>query len=283
MVFNVGNAGSKPLQIQARVFRWSQQGGRDVLEKTADVAVSPPVLSLNENGEGIVRLVRVANTPVAGEETYRVLFDELPSREKLQGTGVKVLIRQSIPVFFYGLDRRLGSLTWQTRREGGKTVLEARNQGQKRIRLMKMTVTDPAARQLVSIEGLAGYVFGRQRFEWELPAGEPAAFPMARLLKSKLKLTTGRSKLPPRSVRAAKAALLLALWWNGSALAKHDETGAILDASSQTSDLTATAKVHENGLLQETLFLTVFINGYDTKSLVSFHRSHGCMAIAPDD
>ena len=37
VVFNVGNAGSKPLQIQARVFRWSQRGGRDVLEKTADV------------------------------------------------------------------------------------------------------------------------------------------------------------------------------------------------------------------------------------------------------
>ena len=72
------------------------------MEKTADVAVSPPVLSLNGNGEAVVRLVRVANTPVTGEETYRILFDELPSREKLQGTGVKLLIRQSIPVFFMG-------------------------------------------------------------------------------------------------------------------------------------------------------------------------------------
>ncbi len=77
---------------------------------------------------------------------------------------------------------------------------------------------------------------------------------------------------------------MLAFWWNGSALAKQDETGAALDASSHTSDLTAIATVQENGLVQETLFLAVFINGYDTKSLVSFHRYHnGCMAISPDD
>jgi fimbrial chaperone protein len=194
VVFNVGNAGSKPLQIQARVFRWSQQGGRDVLEKTADVAVSPPVLSLNENGEGIVRLVRVANTPVTGEETYRILFDELPSREKLQGMGVKLLIRQSIPVFFYGLDRQPGSLTWQTRREGGKTVLEARNQGQKRIRLSKMTVTDAAARQLVSIEGLAGYVLGGQTFAWELPAGEAGRAPDGQALNIEAQTDDGPIK-----------------------------------------------------------------------------------------
>ena len=169
-VISLSNASSKPMQVQARVFRWVQKDGRDVLEKTGDIVASPPVLTISKDAGGIIRLVRVANGPVAGEETYRVLIDEVPSREKLQAGGVAFLVRQSIPVFFAGPDLKPGSVTWRVRKAGGKTFLEAQNLGQKRVRLSKLRATDGQVRQLLSVDGLAGYVLGGQTMSWELPS-----------------------------------------------------------------------------------------------------------------
>ncbi len=170
-VITVANPSGKPLQVQARVFRWTQKGGQDVLEKTADVVVSPPLLTVNKDAEGIVRVLRVSNAPVTGEETYRVLLDEVPSREKLQAGGVALVVRQSIPVFFAGLDVKPGSVEWRLRHDSGKTVLEAVNPGEKRVRLAKLKVADGQNRQLLNIDGLAGYVLGGQTIAWDLSAG----------------------------------------------------------------------------------------------------------------
>jgi fimbrial chaperone protein len=152
--------------VQARVFRWSQ-AGEDKLEKTDDVIISPPVLKLQNGVPSTLRLFRVAKTPVAGEETYRVLIDELPDRKKLQAGTVALTIRQSLPVFFAGADRRPGSLAWKVAEHKGKFVLEATNAGQRRVKLVKLAVTDGESRDLVKNGGLA-YVLGGQTKTWEL-------------------------------------------------------------------------------------------------------------------
>src|SRR5690349_1668840 len=69
------NAGSTPINAQVRVFRWSLVNGEEKLEPTDDVVPSPPILTLAPNGKNVVRIVRVAKTPVAGEESYRMLVD----------------------------------------------------------------------------------------------------------------------------------------------------------------------------------------------------------------
>ena len=118
--------------VQARVFRWSQADGEDKLEKTEDVVISPPVLTVRGGAPSTLRLVRVAKAAVSGEETYRVLIDEIPDRKNLQAGTVALVVRQSLPVFFDGTDARPGSLTWKAVDRKGKLVLEATNGGQKR-------------------------------------------------------------------------------------------------------------------------------------------------------
>ncbi len=153
--------------VQARVFRWSQNDGGDKLEKTEDVLISPPMLTLRNGTPSTLRLVRVAKTPVSGEETYRVLIDELPDRKKLQAGTVALTVRQSLPVFFAGDDVRAGSLAWKVVNRKGKLVLEASNAGQKRVKLLKLAVTDENNHDLVKNGGLA-YVLGGQTKAWEL-------------------------------------------------------------------------------------------------------------------
>jgi fimbrial chaperone protein len=104
---------------------------------------------------------------VSGEESYRVLIDEIPARKKLQAGSVALTIRQSLPVFLAGTDSRPGAITWRVIERKGKFVLEATNAGQKRVKLAKVTVTDDKNHDLVKNGGLA-YVLGGQTKTWEL-------------------------------------------------------------------------------------------------------------------
>jgi fimbrial chaperone protein len=125
------------------------------------------MLTLRNGTPSTLRLVRVAKTPVSGEETYRVLIDELPDRKKLQAGTVALTVRQSLPVFFAGADARAGSLAWKVVNRKGKLVLEASNAGQKRVKLTKLAVIDENNHELVKNGGLA-YVLGGQTKAWEL-------------------------------------------------------------------------------------------------------------------
>jgi fimbrial chaperone protein len=94
------NEGSQPLDAQIRVFQWTQVDGADVLTPTNDVAASPPVANLRPNTDYTVRIVRTKKEPVAKEEAYRLLIDELPQATPGTASGVNIALRYSIPVFF---------------------------------------------------------------------------------------------------------------------------------------------------------------------------------------
>ena len=70
-------------------------------------------------------------------------------------------------MFFAGADVRAGSLAWKVAERKGKLVLEATNAGQKRVKLVKLAVTDEKNHDLVKNGGLA-YVLGGQTKTWEL-------------------------------------------------------------------------------------------------------------------
>ncbi len=100
------NEESVESDVQTRVFRWLQADGRETLEPTTDAVASPPAIRLTPHSDYTVRIVRTATEPVAGEESYRVIVDQLPSPGRQMQRAVNILIRQSIPVFF-----RAGQLT----------------------------------------------------------------------------------------------------------------------------------------------------------------------------
>ena len=95
------NLGTAPLNAQIRVFRWSQAGGQDQLTETQDIVASPPAVTIEPGLDHLVRLVRVAAAPVAGEESYRLLVDELAPPPDPNTTGITFVVRYSVPVFFH--------------------------------------------------------------------------------------------------------------------------------------------------------------------------------------
>jgi fimbrial chaperone protein len=167
-VYTLDTEKPEGVSVQVRVFRWSQANGEDKLEKTEDVVVSPPVLTVHQGASSTIRLVRVAKAPVSGEEAYRVMIDEIPDRKNIQAGAVMLRIRQSLPVFFNGVDARPGAIAWKVVQRDSKFVLEATNPGRKRSKVSKLTVTDDKNRDVVKIDGVAGYVLGGQSKAWDL-------------------------------------------------------------------------------------------------------------------
>lgn len=96
----VWNTDKAPVKIQVRVFLWTRDGNEDVLTPTKDVVVSPPLSTLKPGAENLIRIVRVADTPVTGREAYRVLVDQLPDPKAKKAGVVSILVRHAIPLYF---------------------------------------------------------------------------------------------------------------------------------------------------------------------------------------
>jgi fimbrial chaperone protein len=167
---NLRNEDTRPVNVQIRVFRWSQAEGVERLEPTTEVAVSPPITTLAPKSDYIVRVVRVAKTPVSGEESYRLLVDELPDPTQRRPGTVNFVLRYSIPVFFTNPDTSPPNVSWVLNPRDDVMVLTARNSGARHLRIVDLQLAD-SGKTIARQSGLVGYVLGASTASWLLPRG----------------------------------------------------------------------------------------------------------------
>ena len=167
--FTLRNDSERPLDAQIRVFRWTQVGGEERLVPTTDVVASPPLVSLQPKADYTVRIVRVTKTPVVGEESYRLLVDELPDPTRKQNAAVNIVLRYSIPIFFVAGGSSEAKLSWTIQPRGGRTYLVATNSGDRRARISRLQIRDARGKMVSFGDGLAGYALGRSAVHWLVP------------------------------------------------------------------------------------------------------------------
>ena len=158
------NTGKLPLNAQVRVFKWSAQNGRDSFAETRDVVVSPPISTLPPNSEMHIRIVRTSGAQVQGEESYRVVVDEVPSANRVQNVGVTIAIRYALPLFVISPEASKPQVAWSVRMINGKRMLVATNSGDVHLRIANLSVG-----ALKLGKGLQGYVLGRSTRIFDLP------------------------------------------------------------------------------------------------------------------
>ena len=163
------NPDAAPINVQLRVFRWSQVNGTEKLEPTTDVVASPPATTLNPNTDYVVRIVRVTTRPVSGEESYRLLVDQLPDASQNGGNTVRLLVRYSLPVFFTRGGRAEPEVSWTIRKHGDRVAVAARNNGTSRLRVSNLSIHDSRGKAVNFGDGLVGYVLGQSTMEWVAP------------------------------------------------------------------------------------------------------------------
>jgi fimbrial chaperone protein len=163
------NESPRAVSAQVRVFRWTQANGEDVLEPTNAVVASPPLVSLAPRVNYSVRVVRTSRQPVAQEEAYRLMIDELPDPSRARGGTVAIVLRHSVPVFFRPEDEGAPKLAWSVRNQGGRITVTVRNDGQRRVRISRMRVSDGKATVNFG-DGLVGYALANSTMSWTRPA-----------------------------------------------------------------------------------------------------------------
>ncbi|SDR53752.1 fimbrial chaperone protein [Rhizobiales bacterium GAS191] len=165
------NEGATPINVQVRVFRWSQSDGEERLEPTEDVVASPPAVTLAPHADYVARVVRVVKQPVEGEETYRLFVDELPDAAQARTNSIRLLVRHSIPVFFTAPERTPPAIDWSVARSGDRVVLSARNKGASHLRISAVSLGDDSGKTISFGRGLVGYALGRSTMRWTAQGG----------------------------------------------------------------------------------------------------------------
>lgn len=158
------NEGRDTLTIQARSFRWTQQGGQETLRRTGDVVVSPPAIRLPPGASQTIRVVRTSKAAIKGEEAYRVVINEVPDQSRRRNGAVAFATELRIPVFFIARGAQNPQVAWSLRNSGGATYLVGQNRGDVRLRLADLRLSGSGA--TVQRNGLVGYVLGGSTMQW---------------------------------------------------------------------------------------------------------------------
>jgi fimbrial chaperone protein len=167
---HVHNEARRSINVQVRVFRWTQSRGEDRLAPATDVVASPPMIAIGAGADNVVRIVRVAKSPVVAEEDYRVVVDELPDPTRRHAGVVNLVLRYSVPVFFHSTDASRARVSWSIRRRGKALAVTAKNSGDQRFKIADLALTDSRGRSIVLRKGLVGYVLGHATMQWSFPA-----------------------------------------------------------------------------------------------------------------
>ncbi|WP_087687827.1 MULTISPECIES: fimbrial biogenesis chaperone [unclassified Pandoraea] len=169
----LGNTGDLPIHGQLRLYAWTQRDGENVLTPTDALIASPPILRIEPGEQQIVRLVRLTAEPTQGEQSYRLLVDELPAVAEAPAEGVTIRLRYSLPVFVQANDLQAPSLRFDVHWLRGE--LEVHNDGEQHAQLGATRVLDATGRSVELTHGLLGYVLAGQtrRFAARWPSGAP--------------------------------------------------------------------------------------------------------------
>lgn len=167
------NTGADPVNLQLRVFKWTQANGDDALDPSSDMIVSPPAATIAPGASYTVRVARTAVAPVAGEQSYRVFIDELPKPvdPRTVGQGVSMVLRTSLPVFVVD-PKAFAHLSWTVWQDGDGLHAEAANDGRRHAKITGLSVKPDGGPAFAFGEGLNGYVLAgsRKRFDLKLDA-----------------------------------------------------------------------------------------------------------------
>jgi fimbrial chaperone protein len=160
------NMGKTPINAQVRAFKWIQKDGIDKLEPTTDVVASPPALKIPPGVKATIRVVRLTKTPITGEETYRLLIDDIPPPPSAGTDSVSFAVRHNIPVFFQAAGIKT-KLVWTAKNNNGQLELDAKNDGLLHARLAQLAVNVGGVTTNLN-NGLAGYVLAGGINAWKM-------------------------------------------------------------------------------------------------------------------
>ncbi|WAT13899.1 fimbrial biogenesis chaperone [Xanthomonas fragariae] len=166
------NQAALPWRAQAKLYRWRQDGDRELLEPATGATVSPTNFEIPSQGRQLLRLIRLGPSPTHTENNYRLVVTQHATGDETD------LLRYSIPLF--ALPSQPGErhpalqATLSAQGQGSDRVLRVYNAGLSHARLAGLAYIAADGTRNSIRDDLAGYVLPGQTRQWALPANLPA-------------------------------------------------------------------------------------------------------------
>lgn len=168
-VVQVTNNGDDPVTVQVQPFDWSQDAAGDQLTPSRSLQVSPPFATIGPRQKQVIRM-RVRGDGGVGETAHRLVISELPPTERQAGTGVRVLLRFSVPVFVASGATHPAELAWSARETADGLLVSVKNLASDRSKLSDLTIARPEGAP-APLAAMA-YVLGGASQSWRLPRAD---------------------------------------------------------------------------------------------------------------
>lgn len=160
-VVQVTNGGKTPVDVQVRPYEWRQVDGTDNLADTAELLVSPSVMTIAPGGKQLLRILAPSATRPR-ESQWRLLLDQLPGPP---GKGLNVRLRMSIPVFAHAAKTDTADVRWTV--SDGR--LRASNVGGRYARFADLELRRPDGSKAALDLGKTPYLLPGTSRHWPLP------------------------------------------------------------------------------------------------------------------
>ena len=149
-VLTLRNTDSAPILIQPTVVKWSQKDGKEVLEPTRDVLISPALIEVPSGESQVVRVALRRPQDPTQELTYRIVLKEVP--RSAAGTGAKVVIALNISLPLFVVPKtaeakpNLQIVESKSEKFDGKQFIRVglRNSGNMHLQLKNLAISDSA-------------------------------------------------------------------------------------------------------------------------------------------
>ncbi|NBQ91910.1 MAG: hypothetical protein EBS47_06190 [Betaproteobacteria bacterium] len=139
VALRLGNEAQKELRLKAELYAWSQdEQGRDHLQPSDDLVVSPPRLRVPAQGEQVVRLILAAPRNPERQMTYRLLLREERDVLPESSGSVPISLALSLPIFVTPTTARHALECGVQPNEDGHATAHCHNRGRAHTRVTRL-------------------------------------------------------------------------------------------------------------------------------------------------
>ena len=147
-VLTLRNGDKQPMLVQPTVLQWSQKDGKEVLEPTRDLLISPALVEIQPGETQVVRVALRRSADPSRELSYRVVLKEVPRPSATKESTLFIALNISLPVFVLpSAGEAKGALqvmSSQWEDVAGKEMLRLalRNPGNGHVQIKKFAISD---------------------------------------------------------------------------------------------------------------------------------------------
>lgn len=186
----LSNISDQSIQVQVRVYEWTQVNGEEQLLPTNTLLATPAVTEILPGQRQLVRVVSPQPNNGAAEKTYRLMVEELPNPDQDTNTSsaLNLLLSYSLPVFLQSDNQAPFDVSKVSATKSGNGVLL------KNDNALRMMISDVRTDNGTVLQaGLVGYVLSNQSksFEFDLSAVNALRMTINQSFDVRVDLTTG--------------------------------------------------------------------------------------------